>query len=191
MTGVMVPARGVRRRLQALHARGWTATELEQQLGIPDETLGMLLWQSTVPQRTHDIIAAAYEVLWNQAPPSPPAVRQQAIARATANGWAPPMAWDDIDTDDAPFTGTEDPDAAAAYIDHVAIELTLRGEPAPALTQAERRIAVARLHAGGHCDMEMARRLHVDGNTIRKDRKAQGLPLNLTRWSTVRAEDAA
>ncbi len=168
-----VSARGARRRLQALHARGWMAEDLAQAMGIPAVALERTIWQATITPRAHAIIAAAYEVLWNATPPCTPLARQHEMARAAANGWAPPMAWDDIDTDPEPQLGEPD----AEILDDVAIAEAVAGHR-PQLTRAERLVVVRQLHEAGHWDPVIADILGVCDKTVARDREELGLESN-------------
>lgn len=168
-----ISARGARRRLQALHARGWMAEDLAPAIGIPAVALERTHWQATISPRVHAIIAAAYEVLWNATPPCTPLAREHEMARAAANGWVPPMAWDDIDTDPEPQFGETDTE----ILDDVAVAEAVAGHR-PHLTHAERLAAVRHLHAAGHWDPVIANTLGVSSKTVSRDRIELGLESN-------------
>lgn len=178
----LVPARGARRRLQALHARGWMAEDLAPEIGIPAVLLERVLWQATVTPYAHATIAAAYEVLWNATPPCSALARQHEMARAAANGWVPPMAWDDIDTDPGPQL----PERDEEIVDEVAVDEAVHGHR-PRLNRAERLIALRRLHAAGHQDLALAELLGVCVRTIARDREELGLESNFK----IQMRDAA
>lgn len=92
--GAVVPAVGTVRRLQALVAIGYSQRYLGQRLGIRHETNTSALF------RRHDFVTAATAArvndLFDELSMTPGGSRRS-IARAKANGWAPPLAWDDID----------------------------------------------------------------------------------------------
>lgn len=103
MTGVSafgVSPVGSQRRIQALIARGWAASELARCLAMLPTHLDRMLRedQPVRPGRAAEI-TALYEALWNVPPDeSTPAGRRSAASarrRARGRGWAPPMAWDD------------------------------------------------------------------------------------------------
>ena len=100
-----VPTIGARRRLQALACLGWTADDVARRIGMQGRYLGITLRrQATITADLHGAIAAIYEELWDQqAPPSHDGRSVRAVAARL--GWVPPMAWDDIDHDDAPSLG--------------------------------------------------------------------------------------
>ena len=139
-----VSALGVRRRLQALMAIGWTAADIALVVGCSPASIQ----QWTKPRKwvrltTREEILRAWDRM--HMTPGPSAVNR---ARARRKGWAPPLAWDDID------------------------------DPAeqPAATHQERTYAhredVAFLRSMGHSPDEIARRLGVTDKAIeRRERR--------------------
>jgi len=165
---VLVPARSARRRLQALGARGWSGTELASRLGIPEHRVGSVHRAERVPAWLHRDIVALYERLWDAQPPTATITqrkrRSRALTTARRHGWAPPLAWDDIDTDTAPPQADDEP-----VIDDVAIELALSGHHVP-LTRDERIEATRRGTERGRSETQLAELLGVDARTIARDR---------------------
>lgn len=100
-----VPTIGARRRLQALACLGWTTDDVARRIGMQGHYLGITLRrQATITRELHERISEVYEELWDQqAPPSHDGRSVRAVAARL--GWAPPMAYDDIDHDDAPSLG--------------------------------------------------------------------------------------
>lgn len=95
---------GARRRLQALHALGYTWARLEGELG--GYSLGAIkcLVHEQVPvieARNDERIRAAYDRLSMILPTSDVPQERSGIARARnaarRKGWPPPLAWDNID----------------------------------------------------------------------------------------------
>lgn len=97
---------GTRRRLQALHAIGWTYSAIAAELDCTTQNVRSLVHST---ESVHGLVTAntarrvtdLYERCW-QAPPAPTnafsaAEQDKAIRRARKNGWAVPAAWDDID----------------------------------------------------------------------------------------------
>jgi len=170
----LVDARGTHRRMQALMARGWTQRALVEQMGLSSDNLATRFAQSTVLRSTADAVEALYDRLWDQTPfvdsPAKAAGSRRAMNRARRAGWTPPLAWDDIDTDDAPPLA-ERSDA----IDEMAVELAMIGEPVR-LSSLERREAVTRLHSLRLSDIAIAARLHVADRTVLRIRQELGLP---------------
>jgi hypothetical protein len=100
-----VDATGTRRRLHALIAIGWPGELLAAQLGRRASSLHRSMTGESVTARTAHDVATLYERLWSTRPPR--GTRDQraaaaARAHASAQGWLPPLAWDDIDTDPTP-----------------------------------------------------------------------------------------
>lgn len=167
---VRVVARGARRRLQALGARGWGLGELARQLELDRCRLDRVCQQQWVPRWLHQEIAELYDRLWDKAPPS--ASRRDRIARTTvlkrarAAGWVPPLAWDDIDTDEAPASVD-----AAPVMDEIAVDLVLRGELVQ-LTAAERGLVVQKGTRQGLSLRELAERIQITDRHVERLRAA-------------------
>lgn len=97
-----IDATGTVRRIQALCAAGWSRRDLAAILGMEKSAVDRLAngvtvcWRSTAAR-----VRAAFETHW-QGPPEPATPHQRAcrartVATAARQGWALPMAWDDID----------------------------------------------------------------------------------------------
>lgn len=105
-TAGQIGAYGASRRLRALAALGWTLDALAARCGVGFSTLAAVRAGTTtrvgVPLAHR--IEAVYDELCMVPGPSVPARRHAARA-----GWAPPLAWDDIDDPDAvPDLGGEE-----------------------------------------------------------------------------------
>jgi hypothetical protein len=91
---------GVIRRVRALARLGWSSPEMAARAGIPSTTVARLrdhderLWVGN--QRIRAAIAKAYDEMSMTVPPLTRHTSKLAN-RAAARGWAPPLAWDDID----------------------------------------------------------------------------------------------
>lgn len=96
---LQVDATGTRRRLQALSAIGWPWPEINVRLGYKATTqrVSHMLRSERVHIDTHRKVKALYEELCMT--PGPSSISR---GRAIRKGWAPPLAWDDIDHDIAP-----------------------------------------------------------------------------------------
>lgn len=110
--GRAVPAIGTQRRIQALMRLGWTSTDIATEAGWQHRNgvLRILNGQKGRPTRwverkTADTIAAIYARLSMQTPEMTP-TRARTRARAERLGYAPPLAWDDIDNPDEQPQGT-------------------------------------------------------------------------------------
>lgn len=91
-----VDSLGTQRRLMALARMGWSFAEIGRVIDAgwtcPSRQLYNLLAQKRVHIDTRERIYAVYEQLSHLPGPS-----RTAATRARKKGWAPPMAWDDID----------------------------------------------------------------------------------------------
>ena len=85
---------GVRRRLEALAAIGYTQTDLAELLGL--ERGAFAFWRlDEVPRYRWPAVARLFSRLEMR-----PGASDQARAHAAAHGWAPPLAWDEDTIDD-------------------------------------------------------------------------------------------
>lgn len=168
-----VNGRGTRRRLQALAAIGWNHHEIARRLGYPRWKVNKALEGAYVDIRVHDDIAALYDELWDQQPPTHTRAqrvgRSYALTVARRHGWLPPLAWEDIDTDPAPPTAGQEP-----LLDEIAIELALAGQNVR-LTRDERLEATRRGTERGLSLTQLSDLLGVDVRTIDRDRDDLGL----------------
>ena len=168
-----VNGRGTRRRLQALAAIGWNHHEIARRLGYPRWKVNKALEGAYVDIRVHDDIAALYDELWDQQPPTHTRAqrvgRSYALTVARRHGWLPPLAWDDIDTDPAPPTAGQEP-----LLEEIAIELALAGQNVR-LTRDERLEATRRGTERGLSLTQLSDLLGVDVRTIDRDRDDLGL----------------
>ena len=101
---------GVQRRLQALHAVGWSGRALAARLGMTGRAVHRYREAVNVLGSTHDRIAALYDELWDVEPTGPTVGRVKAWA--AAQGFLPPLAWDDDEIDDptaAPHNPADQP----------------------------------------------------------------------------------
>lgn len=84
---------GFRRRVQALQAAGWPLADIASEAGISSyPVITKAMRQGHVTRHLWEQMAAAYERLSMTPGPS-----SLARGRAVSRGFAPPMAWDDID----------------------------------------------------------------------------------------------
>lgn len=93
--GGRVPSLGSRRRAHALAAVGWPLTAQAEQLGVQVGDYAHSLDRPQLSAGRAEAIAALYERLSGTPGPS-----SRARAFAKSRGWAPPLAWDDIDDPD-------------------------------------------------------------------------------------------
>ena len=94
-----LPILGTQRRIQALMRLGWPLPLIADRAGVSKSTASRITHGGTprVLVRVAEDIAAVYDDLWMRPGPNPAVAR-----RAARLGWAAPLAWDDIDHDEAP-----------------------------------------------------------------------------------------
>lgn len=92
---------GTRRRVHALTALGWPQAWIARRLGIEESSLRQTMAAGIVQATTADAIAALYDQMWAELPPTRTLTERRFVATArnlaARNGWAPPLAWDNID----------------------------------------------------------------------------------------------
>lgn len=99
--GAVAPALATTRRLQALAVLGWSLVELSGRSGLDRDLLSMLRLgkYAGVTRGVEAAVEQLFADLWDQAPPRRTRQEKSAYSRtrsqATAQDWAPPMAWDD------------------------------------------------------------------------------------------------
>lgn len=167
------PGLGVRRRLQALAARGWALTALAPHLGVGGARVQQYIHAESVAVSTHLRVAAMYDELWDQEPPrsssEEKATYVRTINHARACRWVPPLGWNDIDTDVEPPATEQD-----STIDEMAVELACSGERVR-LNPAERREVVSLLHPRRWSDARIAEFADCDARTVLRIRQDLGL----------------
>lgn len=175
--GASVNARGTVRRLQALHAIGWSFEAIGARIDRHASNVGRIVKATRVKAGTARRVAELYDELWATRPEPATPVERAMVARAVKHarllGWVPPLAWDDIDDDDDVPTA----DVLEGDVDVVAVEFAVAGHRVE-LTRDERLIALTQLHARGYFDGDLARMLCVSSRTIERDRKHLDLPAN-------------
>lgn len=185
--GARIPARGAHRRVQALVTRGWSLSKIARLIGMDITNFSGLMQRDSVLVGTHRAICEVYEDLWNSEPdrstPAQEAAFSRSLAMAKRNGWAPPLAWDDIDLDMAPDFGTPAEEFAA---DEQAIELACSGVHVR-LHPIERREAVRRLHRERISDRLIAERIGIEPRTVLRIREE----LNLPGWTVAEQQTSA
>lgn len=168
--GVVVPATGTQRRLQALACLGWSVGEVARQAELDRQRLDRAVRGEDVIVSTVRGIAAVYERLWDQRPQPVTHADKVAVSRtrnrAAAAGWAPPAAWDDETIDDPAATPTLGDDGD--LVDDLAVEHVVDGHRLT-LTGATLHAAVHALAAAGHEPRAIAERLVI------QERQAQRL----------------
>jgi hypothetical protein len=158
--GRAVPAIGAQRRLQALMRLGWSSQRIAIEAGQAhrNHVLRILNGQKGKPtnwlQRdTDQWVRDVYDRLCMTVPDDGYAARTRAFAER--QGWAPPLAWDDIDNDAAPV-GKVRHGGFKDSVDEAMIDRVLRGGERPRkLTKAEAREVYRRALANGMTTYEI------------------------------------
>jgi hypothetical protein len=128
----------------------------------------------SVTVRTAQDVGELYERLSPTPPPRSTgqqrATADAARAHAAEQGWRPPLAWDDIDTDPTPepTPGTRPPDD----VDEIAIERALAGDGVgyDNLTPAEQHEVIRHLTERGRSIRDIAAQLATTKRTISRRR---------------------
>lgn len=175
---------GVRRRLQALGALGWSAQaildeadNLGVEAGLSPDTLNKIRRGgiNRVSPRTARFVRAVYGPLSVRRAPAGNSATLT-LHHAAKGGWAPPAAWDD-DTIDDP--AAEPHGSMPVQFDEVAVSKCAEGRfPGGDLTIAEREAAVRMLHRQGMSDRGVAARMGIRDRTVVRIRRRLGLPAN-------------
>jgi hypothetical protein len=114
---------GAVRRVRALQALGWSVPRIAAETGLNHRQIYSLHRYPTVYLRTHKVIADVYERLAMRFPPERTTSERHSATKtrrhAQRNGWPPPLAWDDIDTDPAPNLGAREPRDLLAEWEHL------------------------------------------------------------------------
>jgi hypothetical protein len=145
-----VDATGTRRRVQALSVLGWSTTQIAERIGMVQNQLWMTTQQDVVYKSTAARVAEIYEALSMTVPPATTTGERISVSRTRSHalraGWAPPLAWNNIDDpNEMPDWGGADDDE----IDAVVVERLVAGRRIPS-THAEKLEAMRRwLAAGG------------------------------------------
>jgi hypothetical protein len=168
----LVNALGSRRRLRALMAIGYSEGDLAAALGWSRRTVsGLVAGEHDLTRASKaQAISDVYERLCGTAGDS-----QRARRWAQRRGWAPPLAWDDIDDPaENPAVVLED-----GGIDEVAVARACRsGVSSVALTKLERDEVKRRLLSSALSAPEVAALLDVNVRTV-------------DRWRSRPTEEAA
>jgi hypothetical protein len=162
-----VPSFPAVRRLQALCAIGFSFNAQAKYMGMKIQNVWMIVNRDTCHPDTIARVAEMYEALAY----TRPAPRSQqdkagmtkALNRAKKFGYAPPMAWDDIDRDTAPIKVERDPD----FVDPLKLELRLQGAKVR-FTRAESFAATFELAKRGMTQEQIADILFITQSAVQK-----------------------
>lgn len=169
---LLIPALGSTRRIQALVAIGWTMAEIARRLGTARSDIRRLATEAdrVTPRRAQQI-SDLYDHLSNRTPTGTTRAELATYGRARAlarrSGWARPIDWDDIDTDEAPAQ----PHPDRQLVDIVAVTLATEGARIH-LTTTERHMAIAQLDSRGYSATQIAALLTINPKTVERHRAA-------------------
>lgn len=130
--GMLIPAIGVRRRIEALNALGWSQEGIGHQLGVSRSAAQEYRRSHSVYYGTWLAVTRLYDELSSIQGPS-----KKARTHAIRNGYAPPMAWESLDIDhpDArPDLGATD----SGEVDEVLLARIIAGHHRGPVPKAER-----------------------------------------------------
>lgn len=144
----MVDPTGTVRRIQALQAIGWNCRDIGTRCDKGDEWARLVARSKRVTTTTAFAVAQVYDELCMTVPEGVYAERTRRQARE--KGYAPPLAWDDIDDpSEVPNLGGRDHE-----IDPVVVDRLLSGRRIPS-TQAEKLEAMRRWLAQGRSEKSL------------------------------------
>jgi hypothetical protein len=148
-----VSVTGSRRRIQALQRLGYSRDRIAHEMGYTDQ--GALTYIMHPNTKTMLVVTAAkiarvYDKLSMTVPTGRGATR--ARTWAIRNGYAPPLAWDDIDNDPRPVSAPRSPRG----IDEAVVERVLAGEHLPT-SRAEKDEITRRWRATGRPTNDLER----------------------------------
>lgn len=152
---------GVRRRLQALSAVGWSFSDLAVELGVSPQAV----YDATRREKVGPQLRRKVEELYDRLSMTPGPSRY-ARTNARRHGWPPPLAWDDAAIDDPqsePCTDVED----VVEFDPVAVERFLANDiDWRACTVTERLVAALELDRLGVSRNDIAALVHVNSRRL-------------------------
>ncbi len=102
-TGVplMVASLGAHRRIRALQCLGWSASMIAERAGKSESWVGAILRAKRITPATHATVDEIFRALQFTIPQARTKNAKAAVTKtrryAASAGWAPPLAYDDID----------------------------------------------------------------------------------------------
>lgn len=156
-----IDALGTHRRIEALLSLGWGYRAMGDHLGLSREAVRQVHLRPLVFASTAEDIDAMYRELCMRIPVGKDPHDQSMINRtrkqAAAHGYAPPLAWDDIDTDAAP-NGVADGRTTHADLDDWMFLVDGGTNPAEAAHRLGVTISAISRTARRHGRLDVARR---------------------------------
>lgn len=100
-TPLLVDSLGAHRRIQALRRMGWSASAIAVHAGRSESWVGAILRERKITRASYELIERIFNQLHMKSPQPTTRTERSAIERtrghAAREGWAPPLAWDNID----------------------------------------------------------------------------------------------
>ena len=152
-----VPTLGSQRRVQALQALGHSRSRIAHEMGYADNgAIGYLMKPTTTTMLavTAARIAEAYERLSMIVPTGPHADRARTWAKR--HGYAPPLAWDDIDDPHEEPSGVRGREPKRSWVDPIVVNELLAGRTVDS-TREEKVAAMTRWLAWGRSERSLCR----------------------------------
>jgi hypothetical protein len=150
---------GTRRRVQALSRIGWSQREICRRLDRHPTMIATALSKGQITAATAYGVAQVYRTLSAVEGPS-----DSARSRAALAGWAPPLAWEDIDMDDPQARPN-----LTGY-DEETVRALVRGER-PEYDSPDMTEAILRLVEQGLPDTRIAEVVGLSPSTVSHRRK--------------------
>ncbi len=172
----MVPSYAALRRHQALQRIGWRQADIEAaalEHGGAHAWCNMILAGERISASRHRAMRAAYDHLQLLKGPS-----RRTATLSERRGFAPPLAWDDIDDPAAEVIDG----SVEQGVDDIAVERAIAGFEID-LTDAERREVAHRMTKRGHGATEIGALRGVDRRTINRWRHERRQNANLKEAS--------
>ncbi|MFE7744473.1 hypothetical protein [Nocardia sp. NPDC057455] len=155
-TGQRVPAIGVRRRIHALQAIGWTHIRIGAELGVSASAVSAYSRYGKVHYEVWEAVAAVYERLSGTQGDS-----ALTIHRAKERGFAPPLAWEGLDIDHPDHQPDMGEEIGAKAVDDVLLARILRCEHKGDIPKAERTAALDHAVANNWNRTQVAKALNL------------------------------
>ena len=153
---VVDSARSVR-KVRALRALGWTESMLAAEMGMSQQSLNNVVRRARIKATTAQRIDALYARLEMVIPPDTRYTRESR-ARAQANGWAPPLAWDDIDSGVLADQGSDATPYSRDRLDLDEVEIAIsRRDFSRKLFSRERAEIVRRWKSFGYSELSLVK----------------------------------
>ncbi|BAD58890.1 hypothetical protein [Nocardia farcinica] len=153
-----VPALGAIRRIHALQAIGYTTRDLADYLNTPQQGVSQITKRTRIYGSTWLRVRDVYDELSGTPGPS-----RTGEKKARDRGFAPPIAWEDVDIDhpdSAPIVDTAAP--SIAVVDDVFVARILAGEHRGPIPAAERAAVLDHAVAHGWIARQLANALGIN-----------------------------